>query len=136
MAVTRYQIISLRVQHAGEILKFQHKIPAYLTCCTGYKLSIVGVMPPALLNTTLGRLSASFNSLKEEAITASLKHEVLAAKDFQQLEVQLHRGQIVSGVYVDEQLSEAFKPYRVNLYLRCTDKEGQTTKTEASCTTT
>ena len=136
MAVTRYQIISLRVQHAGEILKFQHKIPAYLTCCTGFKLSMVGVMPPTLLNTTLGRMSASFNSLKDEAITTSLKFEELGSQDFQQLEVQLHPGQIVSGVYVDEQLSEAFKPYRVNLYLRCTDKEGQTTKTKAQCTTT
>ena len=136
MAVTRYQIISLRVRHAGEILKFQHKIPAYLTCCTGFKLSMVGVMPPVLLNTTLGRMSASFNSLKEEAITTSLKHEVLVTQDFQELAVELQPGQIVSGVYVDEQLSEAFKPYRVNLYLRCTDKEVQTTKTQAECTTT
>jgi hypothetical protein len=136
MAVTRYQIISLRVQYAGEILKFQHKIPAYLTCCIGFKLSMVGVMPPALLNTTLGRLSASFNSLKEEAITTSLKFEELGSQDFQQLEVQLHTGQIVSGVYVDTMLSEEFKPYRLNLYLRCTDKEGQTTKTKSACTTT
>lgn len=136
MAVTRYQIISLRMRHAGEILKFQHKIPAYLTCCTGFKLSMVGVIPPALLNTTLGRMSASFNSLKEEAITASLKHEELGSQVFQQLEVQLHVGQVVSGVYVDEQLSEAFKPYRVNLYLRCTDKEGQTSKNQVECTIT
>ena len=136
MAVTRYQIISLRVQHAGEILKFQHKIPAYLTCCTGFKLSMVGVMPPALLNTTLGRISASFNSLKEEVITTSLKFEELGSQDFQQLDVQLHPGQIVSGVYVDSQLTNEFKTYKVNLYLRCTDKEVQTTKNQAECMTT
>ena len=136
MLVTRYSIVSLRVQKPGEIISFQHKIPAYLKRCTGFKLSLVGALVSKHLNTELGRLSVSFNSLKEEAITASLKHEELGSQDFQELDVQLHSGQIVSGVYVDEQLSEAFKPYRVNLYLRCTDKEGQTTKTKAACTTT
>lgn len=126
MAVTRYSIVSLLVQKSGEIISFQHKIPAYLKRCTGFKISLVGALDSKHLNSELGRLSASFNSLKEEAITASLKHEELGSQDFQELEVQLHAGQIVSGVYVDEQLSEAFKPYRVNLYLRCTDKEGQT----------
>ena len=125
MSVTRYSIVSLLVQRNGEIISFQHKIPAYLKRCTGFKISLVGALDSKHLNSELGRLSASFNSLKEEAITASLKHEELGSQDFQELEVQLHAGQIVSGVYVDEQLSEAFKPYRVNLYLRCTDKEGQ-----------
>ncbi len=136
MAVTRYSIVSLMVQKPGEIISFQHKIPAYLKCCTGFKLSLVGSLDASQLNCEVGRLSASFNSLKEEAITASLKHEVLVAQDFQELAVELQPGQIVSGVYVDEQLSEAFKPYRVNLYLRCTDKEVKTTKTQAECTTT
>ena len=126
MSVTRYSIVSLLVQRNGDIISFQHKIPAYLKRCTGFKISLVGALDSKHLNSELGRLSASFNSLKEEAITASLKHEELGSQDFQELEVQLHAGQIVSGVYVDEQLSEAFKPYRVNLYLRCTDKEGQT----------
>ena len=126
MSVTRYSIVSILVQKPGEIISFQHKIPAYLKRCTGFKISLVGALDSKHLNSELGRLSASFNSLKEEAITASLKHEELGSQDFQELEVQLHAGQIVSGVYVDEQLSEAFKPYRVNLYLRCTDKEGQT----------
>jgi hypothetical protein len=40
--------------------------------------------------------------------------------------VELHPGQIVSGVYVDTALHEDFTPYKVQLYLRCTDKEGQT----------
>lgn len=136
MAVTRYSIVSLRVQKAGEIITFQHKIPAYLKRCTGFKISLVSFLEPQYLNCELGRLSASFNSLKEEAITASLKHEELGSQDFQELDVQLHSGQIVSGVYVDTMLSEEFKPYRLNLYLRCTDKEGQTTKTKAACTTT
>jgi hypothetical protein len=136
MLVTRYSIVSLRVQKPGEIISFQHKIPAYLKRCTGFKLSLVGALDSKHLNTELGRLSVLFNSLKEEAITASLKHEELGSQDFQELDVQLHSGQIVSGVYVDSMLSEEFKPYRLNLYLRCTDKEGQTTKTKAACTTT
>ena len=122
MLVTRYSIVSLRVQKPGEIISFQHKIPAYLKRCTGFKLSLVGALDSKHLNTELGRLSVLFNSLKEEAITASLKHEELGSQDFQELDVQLHSGQIVSGVYVDSMLSEEFKPYRLNLYLRCTYK--------------
>lgn len=125
MAVTRYSIVSLLVQKPGEIISFQHKIPAYLKRCTGFKLSFVGSMDTSLLNCEIGRLSASFNSLKEEAITTTLIHYELEAQGFQDLAVELHPGQIVSGVYVDTMLSEEFKPYRVNLYLRCTDKEGQ-----------
>ena len=126
MSVTRYSIVSLLVQRPGEIISFQHKIPAYLSFCTGFKLSLVGALDSKYLNTELGRLSASFNSLKDEAITTTLIHQELEAQDFQDLAVELHPGQIVSGVYVDTMLSEEFKPYRVNLYLRCTDKEGQT----------
>ena len=126
MAVTRYSIVSLLVQKPSEIISFQHKIPAYLKRCTGFKISLVGALDSKYLNTELGRLSASFNSLKDEAITTTLIHQELEAQDFQDLAVELHPGQIVSGVYVDTMLCEDFKPYRVNLYLRCTDKEGQT----------
>jgi hypothetical protein len=126
MAVTRYSIVSLLVQKSGEIISFQHKIPAYLKRCTGFKLSLVGSMDASLLNCEIGRLSASFNSLKEEAISTNLIHQELEAQDFQDLAVELHPGQIVSGVYVDTALHEDFTPYKVQLYLRCTDKEGQT----------
>lgn len=125
MSVTRYSIVSLRVQKPGEIISFQHKIPAYLKRCTGFKISLVSFIDSQYLNCELGRLSASFNSLKEEAITTNLIHQELEVQDFQDLAVELHPGQIVSGVYVDTMLCEEFKPYRVNLYLRCTDKEGQ-----------
>ena len=108
------------------MISFQHKIPAYLKRCTGFKISLVSFLDTQYLNCELGRLSASFNSLKEEAITASLKHEELGSQDFQELGVQLHPGQIVSGVYVDTMIVENFTPYKVQLYLRCTDKEGQT----------
>ena len=126
MSVTRYSIVSLLVQRPGEMISFQHKIPAYLKRCTGFKISLVSFLDTQYLNCELGRLSASFNSLKEEAITASLKHEELGSQDFQELGVQLHPGQIVSGVYVDTMIVENFTPYKVQLYLRCTDKEGQT----------
>lgn len=93
-------------------------------------------MDASLLNCEIGRISASFNSLKEEAITANLIHQELEAQDFQELDVHLHPGQIVSGVYVDTALHEEFTPYKVQLYLRCTDKEGQTQNQNGSCTTT
>ena len=126
MAVTRYSIVSLLVQRSGEIVSFQHKIPAYLKRCTGFKISLISFLDSQYLNCELGHLSASFNSLKEEAITTTLIHHELEAQDFQELAVHLHPGQIVSGVYVDAALHEEFTPYKVQLYLRCTDKEGQT----------
>jgi hypothetical protein len=136
MSVTRYSIVSFWVQKPSEIISFQHKIPAYLKRCTGFKLSLVGSMDTSHLNCEIGRISASFNSLKEEAITANLIHHELEAKDFQELDVHLHPGQIVSGVYVDAALHEEFRPYKVQLYLHCTDKEGQTQNQKGSCTTT
>lgn len=136
MSVTRYSIVSFWVQKPGEIISFQHKIPAYLKRCTGFKLSLIGSMDASLLNCEIGRISASFNSLKEEAITTTLIHHELEAQDFQELAVHLHPGQIVSGVYVDTALNEEFTPYKVQLYLRCTDKEGQTKNQKGSCTTT
>ena len=136
MAVTRYSIVSLLVQKSGEIISFQHKIPAYLKRCTGFKLSLLGSIDASLLNCEIGRLSASFNSLKEEAITSALRYEETVTQDFQELDVHLHPGQIVSGVYVDNALQEEFRPYKVQLYLRCTDKEGQTQNQKGSCTTT
>ncbi|MEN9941549.1 MAG: hypothetical protein RL286_1047 [Bacteroidota bacterium] len=92
-------------------------------------------MDASLLNCEIGRLSASFNSLKEEVITSALKYEETVTQDFQELDVHLHPGQIVSGVYVDNALHEEFTPYKVQLYLRCTDKEGQTQNQKGSCTT-
>jgi len=136
MSVTRYSIVSFWVQKPGEIISFQHKISAYLKRCTGFKLSLVGAMDASLLNCEIGRISASFNSLKEEAITATLIHHELEAQGFQELAVHLHPGQIVSGVYVDAALHEEFTPYKVQLYLRCTDKEVQTQNQKGSCTTT
>jgi hypothetical protein len=136
MSVTRYSIVSFWVQKPGEIISFQHKISAYLKRCTGFKLSLLGSMDASLLNCEIGRLSASFNSLKEEAITSTLRYEETVAQDFQEVDVYLHSGQIVSGVYVDSLLSEDFTPYKVQLYLRCTDKEGQTQNQKGSCTTT
>ncbi len=93
-------------------------------------------MDTSHLNCEIGRISASFNSLKEEAITSALRYEETVTQDFQELAVELHPGQIVSGVYVDTALSEEFTPYKVQLYLRCTDKEGQTQNQKGSCTTT
>ena len=136
MSVTRYSIVSFWVQKPGEIISFQHKIPAYLKRCTGFKLSLVGSMDTSHLNCEIGRISASFNSLKEEAITSALRYEETVTQDFQDLAVELHPGQIVSGVYVDAALHDEFTPYKVQLYLRCTDKEGQTQNQKGSCTTT
>ncbi len=82
MAVTGYSIVSLLVQRSGEIVSFQHKIPAYLKRCTGFKISLISFLDSQYLNCELGRLSASFNSLKEEAITASLKLEELGSQEF------------------------------------------------------
>ncbi|MFM2255607.1 MAG: hypothetical protein RLZZ47_1096, partial [Bacteroidota bacterium] len=73
----------------------------------------------------IGWFTASFNSLKEEAIvvpvSAQAFYEPELTHEFQTLDVELMRGQLVVGVYVDTMKSNVFVPYIVSLYLRCTE---------------
>jgi hypothetical protein len=73
----------------------------------------------------IGWFTASFNSLKEEAIvvpvSAQAFYEPEVTHEFQTLDVELLRGQLVVGVYVDTMKSNVFVPYIVSLYLRCTE---------------
>ena len=73
----------------------------------------------------IGWFTASFNSLKEEAIvtpvSAQAFYEPGVTQEFQTLDVELLRGQLVVGVYVDCMKTNVFAPYIVSLYLRCTE---------------
>jgi hypothetical protein len=63
--------------------------------------------------------------LKEEVIvvpvSAQAFYEPEVTHEFQTLDVELLRGQLVVGVYVDTMKSNVFVPYIVSLYLRCTE---------------
>ena len=133
MSVIRYNIIPFQVVKPGEIISFQHKIPNYFKRCIGFKTTLVKGLNSKSVNCEVGRLSASFNSLKEEAITCSVLMPAEETQEFQDLDISLHPGQIVSGVYVDTLLTENFLPYMVNLYLCCTDKLVEPNKTEEIC---
>lgn len=125
MAAIRYNIIRLQVDRPGQIVRFQHKIPSNLKRCTGFKAVHVRGVQTDLYIPEIGFLTASFNSLKEEAIvvpvSAQAFYEPEVTHEFQTLDVELLRGQLVVGVYVDTMKSNVFAPYIVSLYLRCTE---------------
>jgi hypothetical protein len=125
MGVTRYNIIQLKVDRPGQIIKFQHKVPTYLKRCIGFKTVHVRGIGTDLYIPEIGWFTASFNSLKEEAIVAPVSAQAFLepeeTHDFQTLDVHLLQGQLVVGVYLDTCPSNLFAPYIVSLYLRCTD---------------
>jgi hypothetical protein len=126
MAHVRYNIIRLEVDRPGQIIRFQHKIPSYLKRCTGFKAVHVRGATKDVELPEIGWLTASFNSLKEEAIVAVVGcpsyYEPAETHEFQLLDVELKLSQLVVGVYVDTMKASLFTPYMVSLYLRCTDK--------------
>ena len=125
MGVIRYNIIRLQVDRPGQIIRFQHKVPTYLKRCTGFKAVHVRGIGTDLYVPEIGWFTASFNSLKEEAIatpvSAQAFYEPEETHEFQTLDVHLLQGQLVVGVYLDTCPPNLFAPYIVNLYLRCTD---------------
>ncbi len=125
MGVTRYNIIRLQVDRPRQIIRFQHKVPSYLKRCTGFKAVHVRGIGTDLLIPEIGWFTASFNSLKEEAIVAAVAaqpfYEPEETHEYQSLDVNLLPGQLVVGVYLDTCPHNVFAPYIVSLYLRCTD---------------
>ena len=123
MINTRYNVFLIQVDRAGEIVRFQHKIPAYLKQCTGFQVrhavGIETVEPIA----EVGWLTASFNNLKDEVLTSVVSVPAMRDKDetrdYQSLNLALQPGQILSGTYVDSNRVDPFMPYLVSLYLRC-----------------
>jgi len=125
MAAIRYNIIRLRVERPGQIIRFQHKIPSNLKRCTGFKAVHVRGVQTDLYIPEIGWFTVSFNSLKEEAIVACVCaqafYEPELSHEFQTLDVELKPSQLVMGVYVDTMKANGFLPYVVSLYLRCTE---------------
>jgi hypothetical protein len=125
MATIRYNIIRLQVDRPGQIIRFQHKIPSNLKRCTGFKAVHVRGVQTDLYIPEIGWFTASFNSLKEEAIvtpvSAQAFYEPEVTHEFQTLDVELKPSQLLVGVYVDTMKASAFMPYVVSLYLRCTE---------------
>ena len=125
MAAIRYNIIRLRVERPGQIVRFQHKIPSNLRRCTGFKAVHVRGVQTDLYIPEIGWFTASFNSLKEEAIVVPVSAQAFTnpevSHEFQTLDVELKPSQLVVGVYVDTMTAIGFNPYVVSLYLRCTE---------------
>lgn len=125
MATIRYNIIRLNVERPGQIVRFQHKIPSNLRRCTGFKAVHVRGVQTDLYIPEIGWFTASFNSLKEEAIVTPVSAQAFyvpeVSQEFQSLEVELLKGQLVVGVYLDTMKASEFMPYVVSLYLRCTE---------------
>jgi hypothetical protein len=136
MARVRYNIVRFEVERPGQIIRFGHKIPSYLKRCTGFKAVHVRGATKDYFLPEIGWMTASFNSLKEEAITTAVScqsfYDAAEHHEFQMLDVALRPNQQVVGVYVDTMKAEQFSPYMVSLYLRCTDEILETTNQSCS----
>jgi len=123
MAGIRYNIVQLEVEHPGQIVRFQHKIPAYLRQCTGFVARHVRGVQTDYAIAELGWLTTTFNNLKEEALVvcvgAQPYGDPFQPNGFQSLHVALSPGELVTGTYVDSKTTTRY-PYTVALYLRCT----------------
>lgn len=123
MAGIRYNIIRLEVEHSGQIVRFQHKIPAYLKQCTGFVARHVRGVQTDVAIAEIGWLTTTFNNLKEEALVACVGAQPFGDPfqpyDFQTLQVALNPVELVTGTYVDSKTTTRY-PYTVALYLRCT----------------
>jgi hypothetical protein len=133
MSKIRYQIIRFQIDKPGQIVKFQQKLNSYLTHCTGFLLRHTkGIQTPFDI-AQLGWLTATFNNLKEHKIAASVGVPAIGISeennDYQILDVELEKGKIIAGVYLDTVSKSLFKPYSVSLYLRCVAEPPQAAKT-------
>ena len=120
---TRYYIINLKVERAGQLVRFEKKIPSNLTSCTGFLARHVKGFN-GQNKAEIGWLTLSFNSVKEQAIVVAVSAnepiETLRAAEYQTLDVELEKNQLVVGVYADTDRALDFRPYSINIYLRCT----------------
>ena len=122
MAMIQYRILKFSIDHVGQIVRLQNKLPINLKVCSGYIARISkGVGLPVDLP-EVGLISLEFNSKKELAVNDVVGYECqyYAKPEYQQLEVQLEKGGIVNCVYIDKYPTYyPFSPYTVSVYLKC-----------------
>lgn len=123
MGNIQYRILRFHITRRGEIVKQLHKLPVNLAVCTGYLANVLEVSPLPIAKPEVGLLSLEFNSKKDHVLNdvVGFENSTEAKLDFQLLDVELCKGEILHCLYVDRYpASLQFRKYTVSIYLRCT----------------
>ncbi len=121
-----YHIISLNVNAANAVVKFEKKLPSHFETCTGYIARVSkGITNPSNLS-DVGMIALEFNNKKIHAVNSIVEHQpkVEGKVEYQTLGVTLESNTLFSCVYHDWKNSALvpFTPYEVKVYLRCQSK--------------
>ncbi len=133
----RYKIIQFEVNEPSQIVEISEKLPLHLKVCTGFMARhSKGLKLSNNLN-EIGLIALEFNSRKQLLINSVVAYEskVEELPDYQEVNIPLENGQLVTGYYMDTNQIEAsdFMPYTVSVYLKC---ELEVIVDSRECTTT
>ena len=129
MTKIRYNIIQLEVTESGQVVEINHRLPSNYKRCIGYVARHVKGITSELDIPEIGLVAIEFNSRKQLFFNDLVGYEAQVEQlpQFQELNIPLESGQLVTGFYLDTQkspdplidLKEWFRPYRIAIYLKC-----------------
>lgn len=129
MTKIRYNIIRLEVTEPGQAVEIRHRLSSHLSRCTGFVARHVKGISSDVDIPEIGLLAVEFNSRKQLFFNDLIGYEAQVEQlpEYQDLNIPLQSGQLVTGYYLDTQKSpypfdaakEWFRPYTVAIYLRC-----------------
>lgn len=134
MTKIRYHIIQLDVTKYRQVVEIRHRLPSNYGRCTGYVVRHVRGIGSEVDIPEIGLVAVEFNSRKQLYFNYLVGYEAQVEQlpEFQELNIPLESGQLVTGYYLDTQinpyqnnaLKEWFRPYRIAIYLRCEIQNG------------
>ena len=129
MTKIRYNIIQLEVTESGQVVEINHRLPSNYKRCIGYVARHVKGIASELDIPEIGLVAIEFNSRKQLFFNDLVGYEAQVEQlpQFQELNIPLESGQLVTGFYLDTKkstdplmdLKEWFRPYRIAIYLKC-----------------
>lgn len=133
----RYRIIQFEVNEPSQIVEISEKLPLHLKVCTGFMARHTKGLKLSNNLNEIGLIALEFNSRKQLLINSVIGYEskVEQLPDYQEVNIPLENGQLVTGYYMDTNQIEAsdFMPYTVSVYLKC---ELEVIVDARECTTT
>ncbi len=135
MTKIRYHIIQLDVTEYGQVVEIRHRLPSNYGSCTGYVARHVKGISSDVDIPEIGLVAVEFNSRKQLYFNDLVGYEAQVDQlpEYQELNIPLESGQLVTGFYLDTQknpyplidIKEWFRPYQVAIYLKCELQNGK-----------
>lgn len=135
MTKIRYHIIQFDVTEYGQVVEIRHRLPSNYGRCTGYVARHVKGIASDVDIPEIGLVAVEFNSRKQLYFNDLIGYEAQVEQlpEYQELNIPLDTGQLVTGFYLDTQknpyllidIKEWFRPYQVAIYLKCELQNGK-----------